>query len=131
METRSTRSHIRFRQPFTLPGLAGPQPAGRYVIHTEQEMLDTVTFMGWRQTALTIEIAQDGATEHVTIDAQALREALVRDGDQSTDPPAPPTAAAGREERRPSRPGGAWPSALGRATIQRRPRNLMRSGGRS
>ena len=110
MDTRTSSKHVTFRRPFTLRGLDGVQPAGNYVVRSEQELLDTLTCLGWRQMSLTIEILRDGATEHVAIDAQDLREALVRDGDQSTDPPAAPTVAAGRD---------------------RRPRNAMRSGGRA
>jgi hypothetical protein len=107
METRSTSTHVSFRKPFTLRGLDGIQPAGRYVVHAEQETLDTVTYSGWRQTALAIEIVRDGATEHVAIDSQDLREALVRDGGLPTDPPVAPASRA------------------------RRARDLMRRGGRS
>jgi hypothetical protein len=108
METRATSRHVSFRKSFTLRGVTAIQPAGRYVVRSEQELLDTVTCLGWRQTSLTIEIFQDGATEHVAIEAQDLREALVRDADPASGPP--PLVAPDRTRRR---------------------RDLMRRGGRS
>ena len=72
---------------------------GTYTIHTEEEMLDTLSFVGWRQIGCAIVLHREGAEEHVTVDPQELREALVRDGDQGTDPPAAPSVAMGRNRR--------------------------------
>ena len=99
METRTTTKLVTFRRPFVLPGLDGPQPPGTYTIHMEEEMLDTLSFVGWRQIGCAIVLHREGAEEHVTIDPQELREALVRDGDQGTDPPAAPSVAMGRNRR--------------------------------
>jgi len=99
METRTTSRLVTFRKPFTLSGLDGTQPPGAYAVRTEEEMLDTLSVAGWRQTGCTLLLHRDGGVEYVAIDPQELREALVRDGDQGTDPPAAPAVAA-RSSRR-------------------------------
>ena len=101
METRTTTKLVTFRKAFVLSSLDGPQPPGTYMIHTEEEMLDTLSFVGWRQVGCAIVLHREGAEEYVTVDPQELREALVRDGDQGTDPPAAPSVAMGRS--RPAR----------------------------
>jgi len=104
MDSRLTSKMVTFRRPFTLSGLDGIQPPGTYTVQTEEEMLDTLSFVGWRQVGCTIVLHRDGAVEYVAIDPQELREALVSDGDQGTDPPAAPSV--GRRAREPLRRGG-------------------------
>ena len=104
MDSRITSKFVIFRRPFTLSGLGGTQPPGTYTVRTEEEMLDTLSFVAWRQVGCTIVLHRDGAVEYAAIDPQELREALVRDGDQSTDPPAAPSV--GRRAREPLRRGG-------------------------
>jgi len=99
MESRTTSKLVTFRKPFALSSLDSPEPAGTYTIHTEEEMLDTQSFVGWRQIHCAIVLHRAGAMEYVSVDPQELREALVRDGDQGTDPPASPSVAMGRGRR--------------------------------
>ena len=106
MENRTTSKLVTFRRPFTLSGLDGIQPSGSYMVLREEVMLDTLSFIGWRQTGCVIVLRQNGGEEHVAIDPQELREALVRDGDQGTDPPASPSVAVSGRSRGRSRQGG-------------------------
>jgi hypothetical protein len=99
MESRTTSKLVAFRKPFTLSGLDGVQPPGSYTVLMEEEMLDTLSLAGWRQTGCVIVLQRKGSEEHVAIDPQELREALVHDGDQGTDPPASPTVAISRSGR--------------------------------
>lgn len=99
MESRITIKLVTFRKPFTLSRLDGIQPPGTYTVQTEEEMLDTLSFVGWRQIGCVIVLHRDGGEEHAAIDPQELREALVNDGDQGTDPPASPSVAMGRGRR--------------------------------
>lgn len=110
MESRTTSMQVVFRKPFTLSTLSSLQPPGSYTIRMDEEMLDTLSFAGWRRTDCAIVLHSAGTTEYVPIDLQELREALVRDGDQGIDPPAAPAMAA---------------------TRSRRVRDMMRRGGRS
>lgn len=99
MQTRTTTKLVTFRKAFLLSSLDGPMPAGTYTIHTQEEMMDTVSFVGWRQIGCAIVLHREGADEHVAVDPQELREALVHDGDQGTDPPGAPSVAVGRRAR--------------------------------
>ena len=99
MESRTTSKLIIIRRPFTLSGLSDIQPPGTYTVRTEEEMLGTLSVPGWRQISCTIVLHRDGGVEYAAIDQQELREALVRDGDQGTDPPGPPSVAE-RSSRR-------------------------------
>lgn len=96
MESRTTSKLVTFRKPFTLSGLDGIQPPGTYTVLTEEAMLDTLSFAGWRQIGCVIILPHGGSEEHAPIEPQELREALVHDGDQGTDPPASPSVAISR-----------------------------------
>ncbi len=99
MQTRTTSRQVTFVKPFRLTGLEAVQPPGTYSVSVEEERLDVHSVIGWRQVSATLQIAADGATEHFAIDMKDLREALLRDTDQSTDPPAAPATAAARNPR--------------------------------
>jgi hypothetical protein len=106
MEIRTTSKLITFRNPFMLSALDKVYPPGNYPIRIEEQPLDTISFVGWRQTGCLLGVFRDGAIEYVSVDPQELREALVRDGDQGTDPPAAPSVASravSRSMRRGSR----------------------------
>ena len=90
METRITTKQVNFRRPFHLRGIAGPQPPGTYTIRVGHELIGPSAIMGWRRTDIVLELVCDGCVRDVTMSAQELREALVEDGDQGTDPPANP-----------------------------------------
>ena len=93
MEIRTTSRLVTFRHPFHLDSLDGDQPPGTYTMDVEEERLDAMTLIGWRRIAVTLKLMRGGTTEYVAIDMQDMREALLRDGDQSPEPPAAPAAA--------------------------------------
>ena len=99
MQTRTTSRRVTFVKPFRLAGLEAVQPPGTYTVSVEEEQLDVHSFIGWRQISATLQLSADGATEHVAINMTDLHEALLRDTDQSTDPPAAPATAAARNPR--------------------------------
>jgi hypothetical protein len=45
---------VEFRRPFVLRAQAEAMPAGRYVVHLEEEMLEGLSFPAWRRTSMTI-----------------------------------------------------------------------------
>jgi hypothetical protein len=96
METRTTKKQVTFAKSFRLAGMEAVQPPGTYTLTLEEQQLDALRFIGWRHIDATLEVRHDGATEYVAVDMQNLREALLRDTDQSTDPPAAPIVAAAR-----------------------------------
>ncbi len=79
MTTRMTSETVSFTRPFILAGFEHDQPAGDYVVDTEEELVDDLSFPVWRRVATVMRVTRLGATEHVTIDPDALREALARD----------------------------------------------------
>jgi len=90
MPTRTSHSHVTFRRPFRLAGMDAAAPAGIYKVDLEEERLDTLSVEAWRQTAVILQVTSAGITDHVTVDPQELRDALLRDGDDTIDPAAPP-----------------------------------------
>jgi len=97
MLLRTSHSHVTFRRPFRLAGMDTSAPAGRYKVALEEEQLDSLTVEAWRQTFVTLQIASAGATEYLNVDPVDLRDALLRDGDDSVDPTAPVAGARLRE----------------------------------
>ena len=85
MTTRTSHSQVTFRRTFRLQGMDAPAPAGRYRMALEEERLDTQTIEAWRQTAVILQITTAGVTEHVAIDPQQSRDALLRDADPAVD----------------------------------------------
>ena len=96
MQTRTSHSHITFRRPFRLTGMDTWAPPGRYKVDMEEERADSLIVEAWRQTAVTLQVASAGVTDYVNIDPRDLRDALLRDGDDSIDPTVP---AAGVRRR--------------------------------
>lgn len=81
---RSNRKTVNFTKPFKLKGLDGPQPAGDYVIVTDETRIDTTLFEAWRRTgtqirtpALTLD---QGIEQYTSIDPGDLEDALRSDG---------------------------------------------------
>ena len=83
MLNRMTTKTVTFRHPFTIEGLDGWQPAGSYVIETEEELLQALSFPAWRRLHTAIRVPQrPGAsvTEQVaTVDPAAMDAALTAD----------------------------------------------------
>ena len=97
MPTRTSHSRITFRRPFRLAGMEAWAPAGRYKVDLEEERLDSLTVEAWRQTSVTLQIASAGATDYLNVDPQDLRDAMLRDGDDSIDPALPAPGARQRD----------------------------------
>lgn len=85
MMTRTSHSTVSFQRPFRLEGMDAAAPAGSYKVDLEEERLDTLTTEVWRQTAVILQIATAGVTEYLTVDPQALRDAILRDRNDSVD----------------------------------------------
>ena len=100
METRSKSVVVTFRRPFILDGFDKVLSAGNYIVDTEEEQIDSISISAWRRVSTTMRVRIDGTTEFRSIDADELKEALLRDGAQD-DPALPPSAgsAKGRYDR--------------------------------
>jgi len=80
MPTRMTSETVTFTQPFQIEENAAFLPPGAYVVDTEEELVDDISFPVWRRIATVMCIIRAGATEHVAIDPEVLRAALAYDG---------------------------------------------------
>jgi hypothetical protein len=83
MNMRSTRSTVRFSNPFTLPGYTGELPAGDYEVLVEEELLEGLSFAAYRRTATYLTVRGKGnyagLTELRMTSENDLKEALSRD----------------------------------------------------
>lgn len=83
---RSSRDMVTFHHPFTLPGLDAEQPAGTYMVLTEEEEIPGLSFLAWRRVATQIYLPamghETGQEQVVTIDPKGLAEARKRDADR-------------------------------------------------
>lgn len=79
----TTRSEVEFRKSFRLPGIAEPQPAGRYSVELDEQPVEELSLPAYRRTAAWIDLTDPcaplGSSERVWVDPQALDAALKRD----------------------------------------------------
>ena len=54
MATRTTHETILFKHLFSLSSVEGELPGGSYLIETEEELIDTLSFAAYRWIATTI-----------------------------------------------------------------------------
>ena len=83
MTTRTTSRTITFRHPFMLSEFEAPQPAGTYIVDTEEALLDTLTRPAYLRLRTAITVYPDPSNHRVqdtiVIDPLELDEALARD----------------------------------------------------
>nr|WP_321360259.1 hypothetical protein [uncultured Hyphomonas sp.] len=83
MTNRISKHLVTFRSPFYLESLEDEWPAGDYTIETEEEPLDSVSFLAFRRvgTTMIVHSRRNGRTQHqyVLIDPDELAAALSRD----------------------------------------------------
>jgi len=79
MTVRINSRQVTFRRPFFLSGFEAPQPAGTYMVDTEEELLEALSFPVWRRAATIMQLPRAGATEYRPINPDELNEALVLD----------------------------------------------------
>jgi hypothetical protein len=81
LQTRRGTRLETFHRSFSLSGFDMPQPAGVYVVDTEEALLEALSFPAWKRVATAIRIARNGATEYLPINPGELQDALRRDRD--------------------------------------------------
>jgi len=87
MTSRTTRTVVRFKSAFSLPGFDTPQPPGEYRVDHDEEALEGTSLIAWRRVATFIHlpaITASGATQQmVPIEPASLQAALELDERQS------------------------------------------------
>jgi hypothetical protein len=83
MTIRTTSRTVTFAQPFFLRGIAEEQPAGRYVVETDEERIETASFEVYRRISTLIRLpARPGSLvrdQVVDVDPAELAAALETD----------------------------------------------------
>lgn len=99
MSSRSTETTVTFLHAFHLKGLEQPQPAGTYLVVTEEELLDALSFPAWQRTGTQLHLPAIGlpalSRQAISIDPVDLSAALLADGPSRTAPPAASPHARG------------------------------------
>ena len=84
MTDRSTKSTVTFTRPFLIDGFGQELPAGDYVIETEEELIQGLSFPVYRRVSTTLHVdripGHPGQKESWQIVPEALDAALVLDG---------------------------------------------------
>ncbi len=106
MTARTTCRTMIFSRPFRLSGMESEQPAGRYVVETDEELLEGLSFPAYRRTAtyLTLPRRAHGviSSEMVRVDPAELDAVAIVGGSEPA-PAGPPLPGRERDERWPSR----------------------------
>ncbi|MCW5714658.1 MAG: hypothetical protein KIT43_09125 [Bauldia sp.] len=79
MTTRTTSRTVVFNRPFALTGIEGQLPAGTYEINTDEESIDSVSFLAFRRIATLLAVRRNGETQWNSIDPTELDAALFID----------------------------------------------------
>lgn len=79
MVLRTTKSTIAFAAPFKLEGWTEVQPAGRYDIETDEEVIEGNGRTVYRRVATLLILRSDGMTRTMTVDPDQLEAALAKD----------------------------------------------------
>ena len=59
---RTRRESVTFPSPFALPGLDGLQPAGTYVVETDEELLEQLSFTAYHRISTSIVVPLGGGS---------------------------------------------------------------------
>lgn len=106
MASRTSSETITFRHPFKLSGADDVQPAGRYLVETDEELLQSSSLPVYRRLSTFIRLpGRSGSTELariIDIDPAELLAALARDAQaqETAPPPAQHTPAAVQDRKR-------------------------------
>ena len=86
MTARTRSETVTFLRPFIMTGLEGVQPAGRYTVETDEELLPTMSSTAYRRVttwfrlpAIRPDGTAPGRTQAVAVDPIELEAALDRD----------------------------------------------------
>lgn len=91
MKTRTIETSVTFTRPFALSGLNEVLPAGDYIVETEEELVDGISYAAYRRTSTVLRLPARSGPSHLTramtVDPAELDEAMTRDQAQVAGPP--------------------------------------------
>ena len=81
MPNRTHREIMVFRRPFRLRGWSEAQPAGTYVVETEEELIEGLSFAAYHRisTTITREVLPGATRQTITVDPVELAKAHAAD----------------------------------------------------
>jgi hypothetical protein len=83
LTVKTERATISFANPFVLEELDGAQPAGDYIVETDHELIEGLSWLGYRRVATFLRIphvsASQGFSQRVSLDRANLEAALTKD----------------------------------------------------
>ena len=83
MVVRMIKSTVTFGHAFNMPCLDASQPAGTYAIETDEEQIEGLSFLAYRQVSTLLHLpaigSEQGREQVVTIEREQLAAALERD----------------------------------------------------
>ena len=80
MTRRITTQSVVFRRPFVVDPVDGEELLpGLYTVETEEESLDTISFLAYRRVSTVIRVCTGGTTRLIAVDPDVLAAALRRD----------------------------------------------------
>jgi len=103
MTIRTSQKTVHFTRPFILDGSDEEFPEGAYVIETDEELLEGISFPVYRRILTQIHLHSErkypGRLRTMTIDPNALDAALVRDQAPKVPPTTRTTAKGALHEK--------------------------------
>ena len=83
MTIRTTQTTVHFASPFLLPGFDAAQPSGDYRVDHDEELVEGLSRLAWRQIGAFIHLPRIGmptaTRQMVPINSIDLQSALKRD----------------------------------------------------
>lgn len=79
MLTRTIYRRVTFTRPFILDGFNRMQPAGSYIVKTEEEEIGSASVPAYRHVTSVFILNEERSRKHFPFDPQDLIEALERD----------------------------------------------------
>lgn len=87
MPDRTKRSIVHFSSPFTIAGLEGIHPPGDYAVVEDEDLIETLSWQGYRRVATFIHLpaiaTRSSVRQMVPIEHAELEAALERDRAQA------------------------------------------------
>ena len=83
MTLRTISTVITFAHPFSLPGVAQAQTAGTYTVQTDEEPIESLSFLAYRRVSTVIFLplspGQSGSFQAISVAPEDLEAAQARD----------------------------------------------------
>lgn len=85
MANRTSEERVTFNRTFLLPSVDEVLPPGTYLIETEEEQIDSLSFVAYRRVATTITVpalgTKTGSKQVIAIDPSELAVARAKDSE--------------------------------------------------